>query len=185
MNNSSPVDLLHYFAYGSNLHPLRLTERVPSARVVGLVELPGYRLCFHKRHQQDGSGKCNMYQTRDRADRIIGAIYAMNADEKSLLDQCEGPGYRCDTISLHYDGYTYQCFVYIAETTHIDNQLVPHCWYRNIVLLGAQYHYFPPDYIEAIQKVETRRDPDNKRHQAHYQLIEKMKSYSSLHFAKS
>jgi len=168
---------LYYLAYGSNLHPFRLIERVPSARFVGLVEMPGYRLCFHKRHQQDGSGKCNMFLTHDQEDCVIGAIYVMHADEKPLLDQCEGPGYRCDSVNLQHNGNSYQCFVYIAEDTHIDDKLVPHCWYHNIVLLGAQYHHFPPEYINAIRQVETARDPDLERHQINYKLIEKMKAY--------
>ena len=180
MDINSAKPQLYYLAYGSNLHPLRLLERVPSARFVGLVEMPGYRLCFHKKHQQDGSGKCNMFQTGDHTDSVIGAIYGMNADEKALLDRCEGPGYRCDTISLQHKGIGYQCFVYIAEASHIDDQLVPHCWYHNIVLLGAQFHDFPPEYITAIRKVESAKDPDIERHRTNYQLIEKMKSYRVL-----
>ena len=57
------MTLLYYLAYGSNLHPVRLTERVPSARFLGLTSLFGYQLRFHKRHEPDGSGKCNMYHT--------------------------------------------------------------------------------------------------------------------------
>jgi len=33
-----------YLAYGSNLHPLRLRQRVPSCRRLGPVSLPGYKL---------------------------------------------------------------------------------------------------------------------------------------------
>ena len=54
------LSIIHYLAYGSNLHPLRLTLRVPSARVIGVVEMPGYMLEFHKR-SIDGSGKCLIY----------------------------------------------------------------------------------------------------------------------------
>ena len=38
-----------------------------------------------------------MYLTQSDSDIVIGAIYEMLAHEKPLLDQCEGPGYRCDS----------------------------------------------------------------------------------------
>nr|MDQ2697092.1 gamma-glutamylcyclotransferase [Pseudomonadota bacterium] len=83
--------LLKYFAYGSNLHPLRLRERVPSATVLGVAELAGWRLRFHKRGQ-DRSGKCNIIPTGRSGDRVIGVIYAMAAADKDKLDAAEGLG---------------------------------------------------------------------------------------------
>ena len=49
---------LLYFAYGSNLHPERLRERVPSAESLGVARLEAHVLRFHKRGR-DGSGKCD------------------------------------------------------------------------------------------------------------------------------
>ncbi|WP_455222075.1 gamma-glutamylcyclotransferase family protein [Kaarinaea lacus] len=168
---------LYYLAYGSNLHPLRLTVRVPSARFLGLTTMPGYQLCFHKRHQEDHSGKCNMHLTGDNNDAVIGAVYAMQAREKPLLDQCEGPGYRCDSLRLDFAGESLDCFVYIAEDSHIDDDLVPHCWYKNIVLLGGEYHGMPEPYLDRIRQVKAAKDPDEERHRMHYELIDQMKSY--------
>ena len=174
------MSTLYYLAYGSNLHPLRLTARVPSARFLGLTTIPGYKLCFHKRHQEDLSGKCNMYLTGQDADFVIGAIYAMRGEEKPLLDQCEGPGYRSDTIRVDLAGVPQDCFVYIAEHSHIDDELVPHCWYRNIVLLGAEYHRLPEPYLDRIREVKTAKDPDAARHQKHYDLIDQMKNFNPV-----
>lgn len=50
---------LHYFAYGSNLHPYRLIQRVPNARLVATTRLDGYGVSFSKR-SHDGSSKCNL-----------------------------------------------------------------------------------------------------------------------------
>ena len=169
---------LFYFAYGSNLHPLRITARVPSARFLGLKTVPGYRLHFHKRHQQDNSGKCNMYYTGGDDDIVIGAIYEMPEHEKPLLDQCEGPGYRCDSIALEFAGTELDCFVYIAEESHIDDQLVPHCWYKNLVLLGAEFHGLPDDYLDTIRRVEAGTDPDQEQHRRNYLLVDQMRAYT-------
>ena len=38
--------MIHYFAYGSNLYPMRLSERVSSANLIGGVELENYLLAF-------------------------------------------------------------------------------------------------------------------------------------------
>ncbi|MGD8559959.1 MAG: gamma-glutamylcyclotransferase [Gammaproteobacteria bacterium] len=168
---------LFYFAYGSNLHPVRLTARVPSARLLGLKTVPEYRLLFHKRHHEDSSGKCNMFYTGRDEDVVIGAIYEMAADQKPLLDQCEGTGYRCDSMTLEFNGGEYECFVYIAEDSHIDDELVPHCWYKNIVLLGAEFHNLPEDYLEVIRSVPAGTDPDKEQHERHYRLIDEMKAY--------
>jgi gamma-glutamylcyclotransferase len=170
---------LYYFAYGSNLHPVRLTARVPSARLLGLKTVPGYRLCFHKRHHEDGSGKCNMFYTGREEDVVIGAIYEMAADQKPLLDRCEGPGYRCDTLAVDMCNEQYECFVYIAEDSHIDDTLVPHCWYKNIVLLGAEFHSLPENYLTNIREVEAGTDPDEDQHRQHYRLIDEMRAYSA------
>ncbi len=53
---------LLYFACGSNLHPLRLSLRVPAARFQGALALTGYQLRFNKRGR-DGSGKGNLLPT--------------------------------------------------------------------------------------------------------------------------
>lgn len=166
---------LFYFAYGSNLHPLRLTARVPSAQFIGLSMVPGYKLCFHKRHQQDKSGKCNMFLTNQDSDAVIGAVYEMLVHEKPLLDQCEGPGYRCDSISVEMDGKEHGCFVYIAEHSHIDDELLPHCWYKNIVLMGAEFHRLPDYYLDTIHQVNAAKDPNDEEHEKHYDLIDQMK----------
>ena len=47
--------MIHYFAYGSNLHPLRLTDRVHCADLVGSVELASHQLAFHKQEMVPAS----------------------------------------------------------------------------------------------------------------------------------
>lgn len=118
-----------------------------------------------------------MFYTGLEEDTVIGAIYEMRDAEKSLLDQCEGPGYRCDTIELELAGDLYNCFVYIAEPSHIDDHLVPHCWYKNLVLLGAEYHGLPESYLESIRRVTEGTDPDQEQHRRNYRLVEQMRAY--------
>lgn len=169
---------LYYFAYGSNLHPVRLQNRVPSAEFKALVAVPGYRLCFHKRHHEDSSGKCNMFRTNQSDDVVHGAVYEMKASEKPLLDQCEGEGYRCETIEVEIQNNAVECFVYIAENSHINEGLRPHSWYQKIVLLGAEHHQLPEAYLRQIRSVYVSEDPDRSRHEMHHRLIEEMRAFT-------
>ena len=37
---------MRYFAYGSNMDPIQMKSRCPSAKVIGVAKLPHYRLAF-------------------------------------------------------------------------------------------------------------------------------------------
>jgi gamma-glutamylcyclotransferase len=170
--------MLHYFAYGSNLHPVRLTERVPSASLVGTVALRHHDLVFHKQ-SHDGSGKCNLFRTGAASDVVHGAIYRLEPLDKPVLDRCEGKGngYIDEQITLTHDGRAYTCFTYIAQHSHIVDSLKPYHWYKKLVLLGASYLQFPHTYISAIESIRSIADPDAERSQAHDVLLEKILNY--------
>ena len=165
---------LHYLAFGSNLHPIRLGERVPSACLLGRVELSGYRLAFHKRGA-DGSGKGNLVHTGDDRDIAVGALFEMAGDEKPNLDAAEGAGYRDDTMRIHWRGQAYEAFVYIGEEAFIDPDLRPYRWYRDIVWHGARFNGAPSAYLDAIAAVAAVEDPDPERRQRNHTLLERIR----------
>lgn len=168
-------DLLFYYAYGSNLHPQRLKARIPTSRLLGAVVLPGYRLAFHKRGG-DGSAKCNAFYTGDSDHLLPGALFQMSAQEKPVLDEIEGAGYRVETIAVELLGEQHQAFVYLAETDYIDDSLKPFHWYKDFVHLGAQYHGFPAQHIELIDAVESVADHDSERHLRNELVLRLMRS---------
>ncbi len=168
------MSTLHYLAYGSNLHPLRLGERIPSSRPLGLVELPGYALRFHKRGS-DGSGKCNLHPSPGA--RAWGAVYEMAATERPILDAIEGAGYAISTLHVELSGRPLECFVYLAEGSHIDDALVPHDWYHEIVLIGARYHGLPGPYLRAIEAVTSAEDPHPERGPRNAELLRRLRGY--------
>ena len=150
------ADLLYYFAYGSNLHPVRLTERVFSAELLGVVELSHYRLAFQKRGW-DGSSKCNLVHTGKESDGIHGAIYQIDSGHKPALDVFEGKGngYDDSQLTLELHGTDYSCFTYVAQTSHIADGLKPYHWYKNLVILGARHLQFPDAYVRWIESNES------------------------------
>jgi len=167
---------MHYFAYGSNLHPVRLVERIPSASFVYPVRLPHHRLAFHKQ-SHDGSGKCSLVQTGFANDSVYGAVYRIDPGHKPLLDKFEGAGYNVQTITLHHQGERYDCFTYLADQTYINNELKPYHWYKALVVHGARHLRFPESYITSIELVESIEDPEDSRRIAHTTLIQKMIGY--------
>lgn len=158
---SSPL----YFAYGSNMHPLRMAERVPTARPLGVGCVAGHVLRFHKRGQ-DGSGKCNAIRTGDAGDTIHGVVYAVSEKCKQLLDVAEG-GYRADQVHVQIQGASRPCFTYLAEPGLLDESLRPFEWYKRYVLDGGIHHDLPEPYMQAVKNEQAISDPDAARQARH------------------
>lgn len=173
------MEKLRYLAYGSNLHPLRLRERVPSARPAGVVQLPAMALRFHKR-SDDGSGKCDLIRA-DPSALSFAAIYTLDAAEKPLLDVVEGlgAGYELSWIDCRLDGRNCRAFAYAASRSHVDPQLRPYAWYRELVLAGARFHCLPEDYVAAIAAIDCAADPDSQRHAQHQALLSRMARFQA------
>ena len=175
---------IKYLAYGSNLHPERIGERLgrsfaPEHR----GELRGHSLRFHKRSFKDGSGKCSAYKTGDPLDVVHGVVYSMSADEKLHLDRLEGlgRGYEEAEVMVTVDSTGEGAFckevtalAYISSQAYIDARLKVFTWYKAYVLAGAIYHGFPKEYIEMIEGVETVIDPDLARGRAETEQVERL-----------
>jgi gamma-glutamylcyclotransferase len=170
--------LLHYFAYGSNLHPVRLLERVHSAQLVGVIELSQHRLAFQKRGR-DGSSKCNLVCTGEESDGVCGAIYQMDSAHKKDLDYFEGNGngYLDEQLTVELHGQEYRCFTYFAQQSYIDNDLKPYHWYKDLVVLGSRHLQFPDVYVRSIELIESVEDPDKTRRKHHERVIEKIVNF--------
>jgi len=161
-----------YFAYGSNLHPRRLHERVRSAAVLGSAVLEGHLLRFHKRGR-DGSGKCDAMRTDRPEDVVLGVLYRVDLVDVGTLHDVEGVGrgYEVHDVRVR-DGHAHvRAFTYVAGSSWIDPALVPWDWYKALVLAGARHHRFADAYVRAIDAVESRPDPDAGRAAEHAALL--------------
>jgi gamma-glutamylcyclotransferase (GGCT)/AIG2-like uncharacterized protein YtfP len=165
------AELLHYLAYGSNLHPQRLRRRTPSAQLAGTTALPGWKLYFNKLSHVDGSGKCHILYTGEPTDGVHAAVYRLSPDDKPGLDSIEGlgHGYKEHTLGIEPFG---EVFLYLAEPGAARRPVKPLDWYKQLVVAGARYHRFPDDYISTIEAVESTHDPDSMRRQEHLALID-------------
>lgn len=157
------------FAYGSNMPAARLRERCPSARAIGIAELPGHELRWHKR-SRDGSGKCDIVAS-DTAS-MFGVLYEIANDDKRALDSAEGlgAGYEEIEIEVLCGGHPITAKAYRATDT--DPALWPYTWYRALVIAGAKEHSLPASYIARLESVPANQDSDRTRHDRNMALIE-------------
>jgi len=152
-----------YFAYGSNMSSRRLLARTPSATVVSVAKLNDHQLKFHKL-SKDGSGKCDIAETNQMENYVLGIVYKIAVVDKSALDGYEGlgNGYEEKRVQVEsLNGEFLQAFSYYA--THIGEGLKPYSWYKEHVLRGAWEHHLPKEYIENIERIEHMADNDKTR----------------------
>jgi hypothetical protein len=136
---------------------------------VSAVELPGWRLAFHKRGS-DGSAKCDLAPAPSAT--AYGAVYALSPVERPILDMFEGVGRGYEVRRLELDGLG-PVFTYLAQPEYVDEALAPFDWYHRFVLEGARHHGFPSPYVEAIDEVEVLADPDPKRRASAAAVLER------------
>lgn len=157
------------FAYGSNMLTSRIQERCPSARALGIAELHGYELKWHKR-SKDKSGKCDVEQTKDAQLIVYGVLYEIPVSEKPALDKAEGLGYgyQAKNVEVAFKGALCMASIYYA--IDIDPSIKPYTWYRALVIAGANEHDLPATYIERLVATDAIVDGDRDRHNKNSQL---------------
>lgn len=158
------------FAYGSNMSSCRLRARTPSAMPVGIGQLAGHRLMWHK-IGRDGSAKCDIHETGRAGDIVWGVLFEIASAERPLLDQAEGlgNGYEHKGVQVLTPGGSVAAGAYFA--THIDAALRPFDWYWALVLAGAREHRLPGHYLSGLETVLTMPDPDAGRRERNLALL--------------
>ncbi|MCO4320710.1 gamma-glutamylcyclotransferase [Aliidiomarina sp. Y6] len=155
---------------------MRLQERVPSAKVIGVVKAEGRKLTFSKR-SKDLSGKCNFYESNNPEDVVYGVLYEFDSSDKKNLDSAEGKGYGYNeqVVSFELNGKAYNPFTYIADAKHLDSSLAPYEWYKQFVVEGAKYHSMPDEYVALLESISAISDPDVKRNTENMARLSAMK----------
>ena len=156
-----------YFAYGSNMSTPRLRRRVPSARPLGAARVDGWKLVFDKR-SVDGSGKCTLSRG---AGVVHGALFEIDARDRSALDQAEGPGYLSREVEAALNGAVLSSFSYVAKEDWLERALRPYTWYLDLVVAGAREHGLPEAYVGRILAVESVPDPDSTREARNREIL--------------
>ena len=160
-----------YFAYGSNLLPSRLENRVGPFETVGIASCSGYSFAFHK-IGKDGSGKGDMYLAVQPEAQVFGVVYRLDERQRLLLDGFEGDGYAVVDIAVQGPSGNLAAYTYMAKPNHIDTTLRPFRWYRDLVIHGAKKHVLPDSYVAVFERTAVIDDPDQSRAQVYYALLD-------------
>ena len=157
------------FAYGSNMPTARITHetRCPSAKTMGLAELHGYELRWHKA-SKDGSGKADIVESDADGASVYGVLYEISPEDKAVLDKAEA-GYEEVRVVVLHNGA--EATVTAYKATNVDPTLQPYTWYKALAAFGAKEHGLPAAYIAQIEAVPAIEDPDRKRHDKNMRLI--------------
>lgn len=83
-----PPEDLPYFAYGSNLDPVRFAERCPDHTDLGTAWLAGHRAAFAGRSTLWGGGVGTV--RRSLGHSVPGTLYALGPQHWATLDRIEG-----------------------------------------------------------------------------------------------
>ena len=124
-----------YFAYGSNMNPDRIRDRIPQARLVGTAFILGWRL------------KERLYADIERCTggKVCGVLYLLTQTEIFHLDAHEGypRTYGCVELDAMIDpDHKVSAFTYVlteAARREREGQRYPEA-YRLICSAGAQWH---------------------------------------------
>lgn len=161
------------FAYGSNMNLNRLAKRVPSAVKVTNAFLTDHKVVCNK-ISNDGSAKANIIKT-DVPDEIVwGVLFSIDNNEKALLDKAEGlgKGYTEGTFTFFDEtNNSYAAQIYFADSSSIDNTLLPYDWYKEFIVTGAIQNKLPAEYISQLQSITCIRDHDEERRTKNYSIL--------------
>ncbi|QDV51673.1 gamma-glutamylcyclotransferase family protein [Gimesia fumaroli] len=165
--------LRNYFAYGSNLHPERLESRIGACEIIGVARLESAVLCFHK-VGLDCSGKCDIVFREKETLGVWGVVYQISSEQKNILDQHEslGAGYQIlETSVVTRQQQVLPVYTYQAMLDFIDPSLKPFDWYHELVLQGALFHGFSPDYLAQLQGISRMPEHNPERAATHQRLL--------------
>ena len=167
---------LLYFAYGSNLHPLRLAQRVGDVATVAVGQVAGTARRFNK-IGRDGSGKCNLVFSTSEPTHTTGVVYRMSLAQKSLLDRYEslGRGYEACEVHVQTPDGPLRAMTYVAMQAYVDENLHPFHWYRELVWLGALSFGFPKNELDQLRTGPAISDRNEDRAREHGQLADRIR----------
>lgn len=158
------------FAYGSNMPTARIRARCPSAIALGVAELCGHELRWHK-VSNDGSGKADIVRSDVAEASVFGVLYEISLEEKPALDRAEGLGHGYEEVQVMVLHNGSEATATAYKATNVNPALQPYTWYKALAAFGAKEHGLPEAYVAQIDAVPAVEDPDQARHDQNMRLI--------------
>jgi gamma-glutamylcyclotransferase len=147
--------MLLYFAYGSNMDPQTMQERVPHARPLGPARLDGFRLEFSIYSTRWEGGAANL--ELDERSHVWGVLWEIPEEGRAGLDAYRGHPtfYRREEVSVLGPAGKVIAFTY--RVAHQKAWIRPTDGYVNLLRSAIRVHGLPPEALDALD--EAARPP--------------------------
>lgn len=148
-----------YFAYGSNMDLVQLTERCPSAKFSQAAVINGYRLGFTRFSRKRQGGVADLVP--DPAAEVWGGVFRIADHDLDRLDRTEGmrltpPAYRRITAKVMSPADNQWLSVFTYEVVEkAAEHFKPSAGYMQLIIGGAERLALPRPYIEKLRNVEV------------------------------
>lgn len=155
-----PDQVHYYFAYGSNMNPLRVEKRKMAFHSAEAGQLSHYRMRFNKRSvKYPGAASANVIAEKDALTE--GVVYRLDQPGQiEMMDPFEGYPVRYDRKALPIQVETgfVEAWVYIANEDHIQEGLAPARWYLEHLLAGEAF--LSESYLHQLRQTICLPDSD-------------------------
>ncbi len=152
------AQVVHYFAYGSNMNSSRVRGRRMQFDEHAAGSLHDYRLAFNKRSVKfPGAASANVAIQEGAVTE--GVLYRLqHPGQIEMMDPFEGYPLRYDRIALPIvtREKVVEAWVYIANAAFVAEGLQPARWYLEHLLAGKDF--LSTSYYEQLTTVECLPD---------------------------
>lgn len=131
----------------------QMTERCPSAKLLGNASLEGHQLGFTIFSQKRKSGCADI--VRNKHSTVYGLLYEITDTDMKALDRYEGAPHNYERIPVKVkcDGMMVKAYAYHVASK-VDG-FFPSPEYLNTILRNAERKGFPEEYLDSLRSMDT------------------------------
>jgi hypothetical protein len=140
-----------YFAYGANMDPRHMHDRVPGARVLGPARLAGFRLVFRVYSTEWEGGAANLELAED--DHVWGVLWDVPDEEARGLDAFQGHPTFFRREDIVVEGPEGEQVASTFRVAHQEGAYVrPTDVYLNRLYSAIRIQGLPPEALEIVDR---------------------------------
>lgn len=149
--------MLLYFAYGSNMDPRHMLQRVPNARPVGPGKLSGFRVVFNVYSGEWGGGAANLEP--DPEGHVWGVLWEVPEEEWQGLDAYQGHPtfFRREDVPVDASGGPVVAWTY--RVAHQSGYVRPTDEYVRRMISAIRVQGLPPEALDMVERAARPPKP--------------------------
>lgn len=144
-----------YFAYGSNLLKERIHINNPSAKMISVGKVEGYRLDFNHFSKRWKGAAATIVE--DPSSYVYGVLWELANEDMPHLDKQEGVHqniYRVMDVEVETDKGNHVPARSYQVIRPLEDDRRPSYVYLDVIIRGAKENGLPEDYIKFLEGIE-------------------------------